>query len=111
MEGEQITNPAILDVINRNFEVRFETPDDLINECDEGVFLFFVLWNGHMFFCDDVSDWAFSDFGPTDATEVPQGLWESVTPGFATLSDALDFPILDGSSIRERFSECRFFLE
>ena len=61
--------------------------------------------------CDVMNGWAFSNMNLADDTNNPNSAWKIVTPGFATLSDALSFPVLEGKSIRERFPECRFFVE
>lgn len=98
-------------MIRTHFEVGFDSPDALLEEFEEVGFLFFVLCDGCMFCCDRMNDWAFADIELADDTDNPNTAWKIVTPGFATLSDALDFPLFDGGSVRERFAECRFFME
>ena len=92
-------------------EAFFDTPDGLLDLFREQNFFFFILWNDRMFCCDRMNDWAFADVEVADDTGNPNSAWKIVTPGFASLSDALDFPFLDGKSVRERFAECRFFVE
>lgn len=73
--------------------------------------LVFIKW-GDMELClDKLNDFAFADVSVLDDTGNPFSRWKTITPGSPSASDALDFPVLDGKSVRERFAECRFFVE
>ena len=111
MAGEQMIAPSKERIMEMDHEVLFTSPESIIKEFDEVGFLFFVLWKDRMFCCDRMNDWAFADVDIPDDAGNPNSAWKIVTSGFSTLSDALDFPVLDGKSLRERFSECRFFME
>ena len=92
-------------------ETFFASPESIIEEFDEVGFPFFVLWNDRMFYCDRMYDWAFADVDIPDDTGNPNSARKIVTPSFAGVAEVLDFPVLEGKSIRERFAECRFFME
>ena len=93
-------------------EVEFETVQSVVDEFDvELRDIVFVKW-GEMELClDKMNGFAFADISLPDETGNPFSCWKTITPGSPSASDALDFPVLDGKSVRERFAECRFFVE
>ena len=100
------------DLTDRHREFRPESPEQLAEDGElNGMDLFFIKWNGLQLCCDFMNGWAFSDVNVADDTGNPNSAWKIITPPFSSLSEALDFPILDGRSLRERFGECRFFVE
>ena len=73
--------------------------------------LIYIKW-GDMALClDRLNGWAFADITHDEDRFNPFSCWKTITPEFDSLDEALDFPVLDGKSVRERFDECRFFAE
>ena len=100
------------DLEERHREFSPANPSELAEDGDSnGMELFFVKWRGLQLCCDVMNGWAFSNVNLADDTGNPNSAWKIITPAFATLSEALDFPVLGGKSVRERFAECRFFVE
>ena len=92
-------------------ETGFRDIDELI-ECVEPApgMPFYFEWHDTDYACDGMAGWAFCDF----SLWAPKGCeasWQPVTPGFSSLSEALDYPLLDGKSVRERFDELIFYEE
>ncbi len=73
--------------------------------------LVFIKWGDLSLCLDRLNGWAFADTSRPDDTHNPFSCWKTVTPEFKSLDEALDFPVLNGKSVRERFAECRFFVE
>lgn len=71
----------------------------------------YFTWNDRDFVWDGISGWLFADFSRWNTSGHPTSDWEPITPEFSSIEEALDFPVLDGKSVRERFAECRFFVE
>lgn len=71
----------------------------------------FFEWGGRDFVWDGFSNFLFADFSKWNSSGHPTSDWEPITPEFSSAEEALDFPVLDGKSVRERFDECRFFVE
>lgn len=65
----------------------------------------FFLWRGHEFVIDGFRTWCFERF------DEDAGKWDPLTEEFETAEDLFDLPFLEGKSLRERFAECRFFVE
>ena len=100
------------DLEARHREFRPVSPEQLAEDGElNGMDLFFVKWHDLQLCCDVMNGWAFSNVNLADDTGNPNSAWKIVTPSFGTLAEALDFPMLDGKSVRERFAECRFFVE
>lgn len=98
-------------MIDSHYKVNFKSPEDILKEFEEVGFLYFVLCDGRMYCCDRMNDWAFADIEVADDTGNPNSAWKIVTPGFESLSEALDYPLFNGGSIRERFDDCTFYME
>ena len=88
------------------FQVDFENIGALAEDI-EGHFggPAFFDWKGREFVIDGFRTWRFERFDE-DAS-----LWDPLTPEFETADELFDLPFLDGKSLRERFFECRFFVE
>ena len=65
----------------------------------------FFSWNGRETVIDGLPTWSFERF------DEDAGKWDPLTEEFETAEELFDLPFLDGKSLRERFSECRFFVE
>ena len=92
-------------------EVGLADIDALIEGIDDYTDLFYVKWGDAELACDRLNGWAFADYLEPDDTDNPFSRWKAITREFGSLEEALDFPILGGRSVRERFGECRFFFE
>ena len=46
-----------------------------------------------------------------DTTGNPNSRWMMITPEFASLDDAVDYPLFGGKSLRQVWDECEFFAE
>ena len=88
------------------FEVSFASIDEVVETIDEswGTPAFFS-WQGQEFVIDGFRGWCFERF------DEDAGKWDPLTDNFETSDELMDLPFLDGKSLRERFSECRFFVE
>lgn len=65
----------------------------------------FLSWKGLEFVIDGFRGWCFERF------DEDAGRWDPLTEEFETADELFDIPFLDGKSVRERFAECRFFVE
>ena len=69
----------------------------------------FFSWNEKEFVINgDGGDFNLWSFGLFDGNT---GFWPPVTSEFEDPEELFDLPFLDGKSLRERFAECRFFVE
>lgn len=75
------------------------------DQTEGGCFMFFVKWRDIQLCCDYMNGWAFADVTKVAVPRCENSMWELITPPFDSLDDALDYPILDGKSIRERWDE------
>lgn len=84
----------------------FESVEELVEhiETQFGGPAFFS-WNDHEFVIDGFRSWCFERF------DEDAGEWDLLTDEFETADELFDLPFLDGKSLRDRFSECRFFVE
>ena len=73
--------------------------------------LLFIKWGDLELCLDPWLGWVFTDVNTLDPIGNPNSIWKIVSPRLSSLDEALDFPVLDGKSVRERFAECRFFVE
>ena len=74
-----------------------------------GCFMFFLKWHDMMLCCDYMNGYAFSDVTRADETGNPNSAWKIITPPFSSIQEALDYPVLDGKSVRQRYAECELY--
>ena len=65
----------------------------------------FFSWQDRDFVIDGFRTWCFERF------DEDAGRWDPLTEEFESAGELFDLPFLDGKSLRERFGECRFFVE
>lgn len=74
-----------------------------------GYHLMYVKWKDRQLCLDSVFGWQIFDMKVADPEN--NGFHLPLSPEFGSLEAALNHPVLDGKSIRERFDECRFYGE
>lgn len=79
------------------------------DQTDGGCYMFFVKWKGIQICCDVENRWAFSDVTQAAKNDSGAYSWKVITPPFDSLHEALDYPILDGHSIRDRWDEIKLY--
>lgn len=79
-------------------------------ECG-GMDMFYVKWHDMQLCCDYYNHFAFADFTRFDTTGNPNSRWMIITPEFASLDEAADYPLFDGRSLKQVWDECEFFAE
>ena len=95
-------------------KVRMEHPsyEDIKDLIDNGgMDMFYIKWRDMQLCCDYYNHFAFSDFKRYDTTGNPNSRWMIITPEFASLDDAVDYPLFDGKSLRQVWDECEFLAE
>jgi len=86
------------------------TVDELIEQYEPyGHHLMYVKWKDRQLRLDSVSGWQIFDMKVADPDG--DGFYLPLSPEFGSLAVALEYPVLDGKSIRDRFDECWFFGE
>lgn len=78
---------------------------------DGGMDMFYIKWRDMQLCCDYYNHFAFADFTRFDTTGNPNSRWMIVTPEFASLDEAADYPLFDGRSLKQVWDECEFFAE
>lgn len=86
--------------------IEFESFEDLVAHVENGRGepVFFD-WNGREFVIDGLPTWCFERF------DEDAGRWDPLTEEFESADELFGLPFLDGKSLRDRFAECRFFVE
>ena len=104
--------PSGLDLSNS--KVRMEHPSyEGIKDSIEsgGMDMFYVKWRDMQLCCDYYNHFAFADFTRFDTTGNLNSRWMIITPKFASLDEAADYPLFDGRSLKQVWDECEFFAE
>lgn len=85
------------------------TYEELLDEFGPyGFHMMYVKWNDREINCDATCGWRLYDMKVADPKD---GYFLELSPEFPSIAEALDYPVLDGKSIRERIGECRFYGE
>lgn len=84
--------------------------DQLVYDHTEcGCRIFFVKWRDVQLCYDGENDYEICDVTRPSDKERITSLWKAVSPPLHTIEAALDYPALDGKSLRERWDECRLY--
>ena len=86
--------------------IEFQSFEELVDHVSHGLGepVFFE-WRQWEFVIDGLPTWCFERF------DEDAGKWDPLTEEFKTAEELFDLPFLAGQSLRERFAECRFFVE